>query len=197
MRSEKKSWFLAGGLVSAVTASFCCIVPLLALGLGAGGFAASSWFAQWRPYFLVASFVLLAMAWYVTYRRPKAACGPNEACSTSPQRKGLKIALWVVTALAVPAALFPTLVPSNPVRADTTAVAGGTELRVAIPSMDCPSCAKGIEGTLRRQPGVRDASVNYDSKQALIVFDASTTNADKLVAAIDSTGFKAEPLKAP
>lgn len=197
MKSGKKSWFLAGGLISAVAASVCCIGPVLALTVGAGGFAASSWFAQWRPFFLVASSILLAFAWYVTYRRPRDACGLNETCSASRMRKGPKIALWVVTALALPAALFPTLIPSDSVRSGNIAVAGGTELRVAIPSMDCPSCAKGIKGTLRRQPGVRDASVNFDSKQAVVVFDASATTADKLISAIDSTGFKAEPLKAP
>ena len=61
--------------------------------------------------------------------------------------------------------------------------------------MDCAACAKGIEATLRRQPGVLQAAVDYDSRLGVVVFDAQATTAEKLVAAIDGTGFKAEPLK--
>lgn len=78
--------------------------------------------------------------------------------------------------------------------AGSTASVGGAELRVSIPTMDCAACAKGIEATLRRQPGVGQANVNYDSKLAVIVFDAQTTSAEKLIATIDGTGFKAEAL---
>lgn len=198
MKSEMQSWVLAGGLLAALAASLCCIGPLVALALGVGGFAASSWFAEWRPYFLAASFALLGAAWYFTYRRPRAAaaeCAPGAACAAKPSRTTRKIALWIVTAMAVPAALFPSLIRSPSIPNSSAPVSGGVELRVGIPSMDCVACAKGIEATLRRQPGVWQASVDYDSKQAVIIFDAKTTNSDKLVATIDNTGFKASPLQ--
>ena len=196
MKSKTQSWILAGGFLTALVASICCIGPLIALALGIGSFAAASWFAEWRPYFLAASFILLGGAWYLTYRRPRAnaECAPGEACAAKPARTAQKIALWIVTAIAVPAALFPSLIRSTSVRISSPPVAGSAELRVSIPTMDCVACAKGIEVTLRRQPGVRQATVDYDSKQGVIVFDAQATTADKLVAAIDSTGFKAEPL---
>ena len=72
--------------------------------------------------------------------------------------------------------------------------AQGSVLRVRIPSMDCAACALGIEGTLKRVPGVRSAVVRYASKEAEGVFDPATISASALITKIDATGFKAEPI---
>lgn len=193
---------MAGGLMSAVAASLCCIGPLVAVVLGAGGFAAASWFAPLRPYFLVVAFGSLALAWYLTYRRPAAACAPGEACAAPTPRKGAKITLWSITAIMIPVTLFPTLISRLPVSANTAApnaarVANATELRVRILSMDCVACAKGIEATLRRAPGVLRADVDYDSKSAVIAFDARATSAQRITGIIDATGFKVEQPSVP
>ncbi len=96
-----------------MAASLCCIGPLLALGLGVSGFAASAWFALWRPYFLSASFGLLALAWYLTYRRSPVACADGQVGATAVSGKAPKIFLWIVTGLAIPAALFPALITAE------------------------------------------------------------------------------------
>lgn len=53
---------LFGSLIAAITASLCCIGPLVVVAFGAGGFAASALFEKWRPVFLVITFALLALA---------------------------------------------------------------------------------------------------------------------------------------
>lgn len=191
MKPAKQSWILAGGLLSALAASLCCIGPLLAVVLGVGGFAASSWFAQWRRYFLVASFGMLALAWYLTYRRSSAegaACAPGAG-------KTAKIFLWVVTALAIPAALFPSLISASNSQGGAVVSGGNAELHVRIPAMDCAACAKGIEATLGRAPGVTHAVVDYGTKEAAIAFDPKATTAARILATIDQTGFKAELIR--
>lgn len=191
MKPAKQSWILAGGLLSALAGSLCCIGPLLAVVLGVGGFAASLWFAQWRPYFLGASFGLLALAWYLTYRRSSAqgtACAPG-AGNTS------KIFLWVVTAMAIPAALFPSLISASNSQSGAVVSGGNAELHVRIPAMDCAACAKGIEATLGRAPGVTHAVVDYGTKEATIAFDPKATTAARILAAIDQTGFKGELIR--
>jgi mercuric ion binding protein len=70
--------------------------------------------------------------------------------------------------------------------------ANDAKLSVLIPSMDCPPCAKGIEASLSRAPGVKQAVVDYNTKAAVLVFDPSVTNRDQLLALIDATGFHAE-----
>src|SRR5437773_5756289 len=92
---------LGGSLLAAITASLCCIGPLVAVALGASGFAASAVFETWRPVFLGVTFALLALAWYLTYRKPRAACGEGSACTTQPVSQWNKVILWFATAFVL------------------------------------------------------------------------------------------------
>ncbi len=190
MKKPNISWTLTGGVFAGIAASLCCIGPLLSLALGLGSFAASAWFAQWRPVFLTVTFVLLGLAWYLTYRRPKADCADG-SCALPPG-KAARISLWLGTLMALAVAIYPSLPAANH-QIDSAAVAvGDAKLSVLIPSMDCPPCAKGIEASLSRAPGVKQAVVDYETKAAVLIYDASVTNRDKLLALIDASGFPAE-----
>src|SRR6266849_4145282 len=97
-----------GSVVAAIAASICCIGPLVAVTLGVGSLAAASGLQKWRPLFLGATFVLLGVAWYLTYRKPKAeACAEGTACAVGPGARGGKVVLWISTALAVALAALP------------------------------------------------------------------------------------------
>jgi mercuric ion transport protein len=63
---EKEKLALGGSVLSAITASLCCIGPLVAIIVGASGFAAAGLFAHWRPLFLTITALMLAAAWYLT-----------------------------------------------------------------------------------------------------------------------------------
>lgn len=189
---------LGGSVLAAVTASLCCIGPLIAVALGAGGFAASAVFEKWRPVFLGVTFVLLALAWYLTYRKPKAVCEEGSACATKPVAKWNKVVLWFATGVVLVTAAFPSL---------SSAILRGTQsnapvavadensavLKVKIPTMDCAACALNIQSVLKKQSGVLQAQVSFDTKEAVVRYDATKLSPEKIIAAIDQTGFKAEP----
>lgn len=194
---------LGGSLLAAIVASLCCIGPLVAVLLGAGGFAASAVFEKWRPVFLGVTFALLALAWYLTYQKPKAACEEGSACATKPVSKWSKIVLWFATAFVLISAAFPSLssailraTQTNPdaccapsaVADENTAV-----LKVKIPSMDCAACALNIQSVLKKEAGVVSAQVSFDTKEAVVQYDATILSPEKIIAAIDQTGFKADP----
>lgn len=189
---------LGGSVLAAITASLCCIGPLVAVALGAGGFAASAVFEKWRPVFLGVTFALLALAWHLTYRKPKAACEEGSACATKPVAKWNKVVLLFATVFVLVAAAFPTL-SSAILRATQSsapvAVADGNiaVLEVKIPSMDCAACALNIQSTLKKQAGVVSAQVSLDTKEAVVRYDATKLSPEKIIAAIHQTGFKAEP----
>ncbi|MBI2438113.1 MAG: cation transporter [Lentisphaerae bacterium] len=191
---------LGGSILAAITASLCCIGPLVAVVLGAGGFAASAVFQKWRPVFLGVTFVLLALAWYLAYRKPKTACAEGAACATKPVAKWNKVVLWLATAVVLIMAAFPrlssALLRSAPTPAPLATVAEGNSavLKVKIPSMDCAACAAGIQMKLRKQKGVVTAEVSYDTKEAAVRYDATKLTPQDIIAAIDETGFKAEPV---
>ena len=189
---------LGGSILAAITASLCCIGPLVAVLLDASGFAASAVFEKWRPVFLGVTFALLALAWYLTYRKPKAACAEGSVCATKPVSKWNKVALWFATGAVLVTAAFPSL--SSAILRGTQSNAPGVVadansavLKVKIPSMDCAACAVSIQTKLRKQAGIITASVNYDTKDAVVQYDATKLLPEKIMATIDETGFKAEP----
>jgi copper chaperone CopZ len=57
-----------GSLFTAIVASACCWLPLLLIAFGFSAAGVGSFFEQYRPHFLCATFMLLAVAWYLTYR---------------------------------------------------------------------------------------------------------------------------------
>ncbi len=58
----------AGAAFTAVVASACCWLPLLLIAFGFSAAGVGSFFESYRPYFLTATFALLGVAWYFTYR---------------------------------------------------------------------------------------------------------------------------------
>jgi hypothetical protein len=71
-------------------ALLCCIGPLVAVALGASGFAAAALFAKWRPLFLTITGLLLVAAWYLTYWRPKGATARRTGAHETLWPSGIK-----------------------------------------------------------------------------------------------------------
>jgi len=188
---------LGGSLLAAITASLCCIGPLVAVALGASGFATAGFFTKWRPLLLAVTFVLLGLAWFLTFRKPKQQCADG-SCSTKPVARWNKIILVFATAVVLVSAAFPNL-SSVILRKDTATgksvnVAGAEVLKVRISSMDCAACAGSIRKTLSAEAGVRRADVSFDTKDAVVYYDANRISREEVIATINKTGFKAEPL---
>lgn len=186
---------LGGSILAAITASLCCIGPLVAAVLGASGFAAASFFSKWRPVLLAVTFLLLGLAWLLTYRKSKAECADG-TCQTKPVARWNKIVLTFATIFVLVSAAFPNLsavfVRNRSSSGDSANVAGADVLKVSIPSMDCAACAANIQKTLSAQAGVRKADVTFDTKQAVVYYDASRISREQVIETINNTGFKAE-----
>lgn len=192
---------LGGSVLAAISASLCCIGPLTAVALGAGGFAASTVFAKWRWAFLLVTFALLGVAWYLTYRKPKVACAEGSACANKPVARWGKGVLWAATVCALVAAALPQLgnLAAKTTNAASTAAVTGTQLatlKARIPTMECSLCEKVIAAKVEKQTGVQSAQVSFDSKEAVVQYDASKISREQILKAIDETGYKAEPIEA-
>ena len=136
---------LGGSIVAAVSASLCCLGPIIAVSIGASGFAAASAFARWRPLFLVLTFALLGLAWFLSYSKPKTSPEDSSACPATPASRWNKLVLFLATAVVLLFAVFPYLssaalrLRSNP--GQQSNVTDRVVLKVCIPSMDCAACA--------------------------------------------------------
>ena len=100
---------VVASVVTALGASLCCIGPIVAVTFGMSSLAALAKYEPLRPIFGVVTAVLLAVAFYATYKRP--ACEPGSVCATHGSNRIQKInrmALWIGTAVAVAVFTFPT-----------------------------------------------------------------------------------------
>jgi len=65
MKTQKTSYWLGwSSIILAITASLCCITPVLAFIAGVSGIASAfSWLHPVRPYLIVITVLLLGLAW--------------------------------------------------------------------------------------------------------------------------------------
>ena len=202
-----------GALLTAILASACCWLPLLLLGFGlsAGGLAAK--FEAARPVFLPVTFGLLGLAFYFAYRKPqpletespargkvgKGASTGTDPCCIAEQPRSLnlnklnKATLWVVTASVLALALFPNYVGfflrgGDTAQTVTAAARAERTWTLTIEGMTCEACAASIESSLRKVPGVSEASVDYPTGRAVVVA-APTVGEDQLREAVEAAGY--------
>ena len=61
----------------------------------------------------------------------------------------------------------------------------------AIEGMHCASCVSVLERTLKKVPGVKEATVNLASEKATVLFDEQKVNDNQLSSAVANVGYKA------
>lgn len=103
----------AGGILGAVAASSCCILPLALFALGIGG----AWIGDltalepYQPIFIAITAGLVAAGYYLVHRQRRAACTDEVACGRPLPAKFVTIMLWLATALVAAAVAFPYVAP--------------------------------------------------------------------------------------
>jgi mercuric ion transport protein len=102
----------AGGLLGALAASSCCILPLALFTLGISG----AWIgnltamAPYQPIFFAATAGFLGAGYYLVYRRPRVACADGGCTRPLPHRT-VRAVLWAAAVLVLAAVAFDYLAP--------------------------------------------------------------------------------------
>lgn len=179
-------------LAAAGLASACCIGPLVvtALGLGSLGLAAS--LVEYRPLFLALTGAILAVSFYLAYRRRPVDCADGN-CELRSGSRTMKAGVWAMAALASALATFPSWSGRLASRAPDAVPVGAKVLSLNVTGMDCAACTVSIERSVEKVPGVRSADIDFDARRARIVADAGV-DPKAIVAAVASAGYKAELL---
>src|SRR5881296_3641220 len=73
----------AGGILGALAASSCCILPLVLFSIGVSGAWIGNFtqLAPYQPYFIAATIACLGYDYWLVYRASKVACADGEACA--------------------------------------------------------------------------------------------------------------------
>ena len=103
----------AGGILGAIAASTCCVVPLVLFSLGISG----AWIANltaltpYKPIFITITLGFLGYGYYLVYRKPKVACEEGSVCARPLPNRFVNGSLWFATLLVLIAFAGPLIIP--------------------------------------------------------------------------------------
>ena len=102
-----------GGLLGALVASSCCLLPLVLFGLGvSGGWIGNlTQLAPYQPFFMAATIACLGYGYWLVYRSSKVACAGGEACARPLSNRLVQLGLIVATVLVIAAIGLDFLAP--------------------------------------------------------------------------------------
>ena len=66
------------------------------------------------------------------------------------------------------------------------------EIKLKIEGMHCTGCSSRLEKVLNNIDGVESATVSFEKKQAIITYNESQTDIEKIKQIIQDAGFKGE-----
>jgi mercuric ion transport protein len=100
-----------GGILAALGAASCCVVPFALFTLGVSGAWISNLTAlePYQPVFAAIAAVCLGYGFYLVYRKPKTACAEGSYCASPSSSRLAKIGLWTALVLVVIAIGFPRI----------------------------------------------------------------------------------------
>jgi mercuric ion transport protein len=191
MKSENK--LIGAGLLTAVTASLCCITPVLALIAGTSGIASTfSWIEPFRPYLIGLTILVLGFAWYQKLKPKKAI---DCECETEEKPKFIqsKNFLGIVTVFAFVMLAFPYYSGVFYTNAEKQAIVVDkpnikrTEFKIS--GMTCASCEEHVNHEVDKIIGIVNSNASYENGNAIVEFDKTKTNETEIEKAINSTGY--------
>jgi len=102
-----------GGVIGALAASSCCILPVVLFSLGIGGAWIGNFtqLAPYQPYFIAATLAFIGTGCWLVYRSSKIACAASEACTRRLPNRLVKIALIAATVIVIAAWAFDYVAP--------------------------------------------------------------------------------------
>lgn len=99
---RRAGWLAAGGIIGALLASSCCVLPLALVLLGVSG----AWIGQltalepYTPLFAVVTLGLIGAGMWHVYLRKAPEC-TSDTCADPRRRTLTRTALWIGTALVL------------------------------------------------------------------------------------------------
>lgn len=181
-------------IITAITASLCCITPVLALIAGTSGIASTfSWLEPFRSYLIGFTVLVIGFAWYQKLKsRNEIDC----ECETDEKPKFMqsKTFLAIVTVFAIVMLAFPyysgifySNMEKQIVIVDKSDIKT-TEFKIN--GMTCASCEEHVNHEVNKLNGILNSKASYESGNAIVEFDKTKTNETEIEKAINATGYK-------
>ena len=185
---------MSAGVFTAIAASLCCITPVLALVAGSSSLASSfSWIEPARPYLIGFTVAILGFVWYKKLNpQPVDECGC--AIDEKPKFIQSKTFLLIVSLFAALMIAFPSYAkvffPKNNKTSITVDKSNIQVVELSIKGMSCDACEEEVNHEVNKLPGIVKSETSYKNKNAVVQFDISKTTVQKIIDAINGTGYK-------
>lgn len=103
---------LVAGVLAAVGASVCCVLPLVLLMLGISGtwISSLSVMEPFRPFFVALTLLFLGLAARKLYSTPNS-CEAGTPCADSAIQRRQRVIFWVVALLLLGLLAVPMVAP--------------------------------------------------------------------------------------
>jgi len=177
------------GILAVILGSTCCIGPLLLVAIGVGSGAV--FIGRYHWFFIIAAMAVLSWAW-AKYLREKTVCDCEH--KNMQGRRSAILTLLITTALVIGFAglnISRYVFGSLPPAAEKQLANGLSRTVISVDGLSCVACEIPVRHALRRIDGVKAISVSAATKTATVEYEPAKTNPEQLVAAINSTGYRA------
>jgi len=183
-------------LLTAVTASVCCITPLLAILAGSSGLVTTfSWIEPFRPYLIALTIGILGLVWYLklklkTQEEIDCACDEEE----KPSFWQSKNFLFIVTVFAGLMLAFPyysNIFYSQPSK-DIVYVSQSNIIKhtFEVEGMTCAGCEAHVESEVNNLDGILSVKASYENANTVVEYDKTKVDLTAIRKAINTTGYK-------
>ena len=179
------------GILSALTASVCCLGPLLLIVLGLGGLGLGAVLGKYHWYFILGAALLLAFAWRI-YFQEKKSCESN-LCEMEGKKMTRNVLLAASAVVLVFAGLNVYTYAKGSLKGSS--VISGAQVSIPVEGMSCFTCEIAVQTAVKKLPGISEVKASAKEGKALVSYDPAKTSLDQSINAINQTGYKAEKPK--
>jgi mercuric ion transport protein len=108
-----QEFMAASGMLGALAASSCCILPLVLFSLGVSGAWIGNFtrLAPYQPYLIAATLLFLGSGYWLVYRSGTSGCAEGEACKQPLPNRIVKATLILATILVAAALGLDLIAP--------------------------------------------------------------------------------------
>lgn len=187
-------------IVTAITASLCCITPIIAIVAGSSSLVTMfSWMEPFRPYLIAITMGILVFAWYQKLK-PNANVGIEDCACEEDKNLSFwhsKKFLFIITIFTVLMLAFPyysNLFYSNPNK-EIVVVSENNMVKkiIEVKGMTCLGCEAHVENEVNKLEGIISVKASFENSNTTVEFDKSKVDETDIYNAINKTGYKAIP----
>jgi len=175
------------GILSALTASVCCLGPLVLILIGLGGLGLGAILGKYHWYFIIGAAVLLSIAWR-SYFKEKRTCESNRCEMEGKKMTRNVLVLASAVVLTFAGLNFYTYARGN---AKELTAPAGVQITIPVEGMTCFTCEIAVQSAVKKLPGVNQVKASAKNGTAMVSYDPAKSSLDDIVKAINETGYKA------